>query len=155
MQTHPAPATPECPLCGGENIDDAGFCLTCKELVCVAEAIVAEQIAAAAGSSRGTNLHGWATSERRIQTVDEVLAGLIEKAARSAAFALTPECRFMRAAQLIDEATGDERLIQCWRNGLSTNHERASRLLSEMSGPAADDARSALAEFTQSQQKAA
>jgi hypothetical protein len=34
---HPIPTAPECPLCSGENIDDGGFCLRCKERVVAPE----------------------------------------------------------------------------------------------------------------------
>jgi len=61
--------------------------------------------------------------------------------------AASPAGRFLQAALKIERATGDDRLANCARRGLDTNAERAGKLLAEVEGPAADEARAALADF--------
>lgn len=101
----------------------------------------------AALTSRGTSLHGWATGPVDLPTVEETAARLEREAVAYAAFKATPTGRFVTAAKLIFDATGDERLLQCWTRGLDTNADFAAKLLSEMEGPAADQARAALANW--------
>lgn len=82
-----------------------------------------------------------------VDTVEHVQAKLEAEAERYTAWKTTPTGRFVCAAKLICDATGDERLLQCWTRGLDTNHDFATKLLTEMEGPAADQARAALQDW--------
>lgn len=82
-----------------------------------------------------------------VESVEVVAARLEAEAERAAQFRATPEGRFHAAAWAILKATGDERLMGCVNRGLSEIEiARAARILSAMSGPAADQARDALAD---------
>lgn len=81
------------------------------------------------------------------ETAEQIEARRAAMVAYQAAFALTPEGRFTRAASLIWRATGDERLLNCASRGLAENAGLAASLLAGMSGPAADECRAALAQF--------
>lgn len=102
-----------------------------------------------ANAHRGTNLHGWASSYQRVEAVEDVAARLEAEHRAYMAFKETPVGRFVTAAKLIADATGDERLLQCWTRGLDTNADFAHLLLDQMEGPAADAARQALKEIGQ------
>jgi hypothetical protein len=113
-----------------------------------AEAIVSRQIAArAAHPASGVSWSAMTREPPEVQSVEDVEAQLAATWARHEAWRASPEGRFYAAARLIYEATGDERLMNCISNGLDTNHERAALILERMSGPAADSARQALAEY--------
>ena len=87
-----------------------------------------------------------------VETVEAVAARLEQQHAKRQAYLATPEGRFMTAALAIYEATGgDDRLLGCHSRGLATNFEHAERLLATMEGPAADEARQALAVLEASQ----
>lgn len=114
-----------------------------------ARQIVGAQEAANAG--RGTSLHGFASSYQPVESVEAVQDRLRADAERYAAWSATATGRFVRAAKLVFDATGDERLLQCWTRGLDTNHDFAAKLLTEMKGPAADQARAALRDWKDAQ----
>ena len=82
-----------------------------------------------------------------VERVEDVVARLEAEEARHAAFRATPAGRFVRAASLIYDATGDERLLQCFSRGLDSEADFAAKLLAEMAGSAAELAREALADW--------
>lgn len=90
-----------------------------------------------------------------VDRVEDVVARIEADEARHAAFRATPAGRFVRAAGLIYEATGDERLLQCFSRGLETNVDLAERILANMSGPAVEVAAGALADWRAEQRAAA
>jgi hypothetical protein len=114
-----------------------------------ASEIVAGQIAHnAAVQPRGVCWSGLTTSRHvEVQDVDAVAARLEREFDERLAWELTPDGRFTTAARLIYEATGDDTLLSCRNRGLDTNHHFAAKLLGEMEGPAADQARAALADY--------
>lgn len=111
-----------------------------------AREIVAAQVAYnAAHPPIGVSWSALTVSRRvKVERVADVAARLRREHDAAQAFRRTPEGRFLAAAMLIYEATGDERLLQCRSRGLDTNADHAMALLDRMEGPAADDARAAL-----------
>lgn len=110
--------------------------------------IVAGQVAArAAHPPAGVCWSALTAPPPEIETVETVAARLQRRADDLEAFRASPEGRFYRAALLIAEATGDDRLLSCHSRGLATNMDRARKLLTEAQGPAAEDAFLALEEI--------
>lgn len=106
--------------------------------------------AGAAERARASGVHfgGMEPDARQPRGFDEVLESAVAAKRRREDWSASPEGRFHAAALLIARATGDERLLNCAVRGVTHEIERASRLLAEMEGPAADAARAALADMT-------
>lgn len=81
------------------------------------------------------------------RTEAQIVADATARYERAQAAAATPEGRFRTAAALIFRATGDERLLNCSSRGIDTNASLAFDLLRSMEGPAAAEARAALADM--------
>lgn len=105
-----------------------------------------QQEARRAFAGRGANLNGWASPEApTVESVGAVIVRLVDEEAERAIFRASPDGRFLQGAKAIADATGDERLLQCFTRGLGEEDRAwAARLLSQMEGPAADQARFAL-----------
>lgn len=99
--------------------------------------------------SRGVSFGGMGPGAYEPLTDAEINARARVAVRKAAEFEASPAARFMRAAQLIAKATGDERLLSCWSRGLDGNTDAALALLDEMSGPAADECRAALADLAE------
>lgn len=122
---------------------------TTPDLTARATSIVAAQVAARATHPKvGVCFSGMGhDAPAEIETVEAVMARLERKEAEIAAFRASPKGRFQAAALTIWRATGDSRLLDCLPPGGEVRADRAAKLLASMSGPAADDARKALADF--------
>jgi hypothetical protein len=114
-----------------------------------AQTIIAAQLARrAAHPATGLSWSGMPGREPpMVETLAACMARLERQDAALAAFRASPAGRFRAAAFLIYEATGDDRLLSCADRGLDGDAGRAVKLLAGMEGPAADEARAALADF--------
>ena len=103
--------------------------------------------------SRGVSFSGMGPGAYEPLTDAEINARARVAVRKAAEFEASPAARFMRAAQLIAKATGDERLLSCWSRGLDGNTAPALAALADMEALGADvtKARAALADLTQSE----